>query len=104
MTHLLVPRYPYLKRPHASNASTVCTLVSCVHLVDRVRERTGRESEQDIELTREELVQEYLLGVKIVDRHIDEDNKVCTATAVMPRNPLQPKQVSAPDPAVPASR
>jgi hypothetical protein len=74
------------------------------HLVDRVRERTGRESEQDIELTREELVQEYLLGVKIVDRHIDEDNKVCTATAVMPRNPLQPKQVSAPDPAVPASR
>jgi len=74
------------------------------HLVDRVRERTGRESEQEIELTREELVQEYLLGVKIVDRHIDEDNKVCTATAVMPRNPLQPKQASAPDPAVPASR
>ena len=74
------------------------------HLVDRVRERTGRESEQDIELTREELVQEYLLGVKIVDRHIDEDNKVCTATAVMPRSPLQPKQASTPDPTVPASR
>jgi sensor histidine kinase regulating citrate/malate metabolism len=37
------------------------------HLVDRVRERSGRETEQDIELTREELVQEYLQGVKIVD-------------------------------------
>ncbi len=64
------------------------------HLVDRVRERTGRESEQDIELTREELVQEYLLGVKIVDRRIDEDNKICTATAVMLRSPMQPKQAS----------
>ena len=32
------------------------------HMVDRVRERSGRETEQDIELTREEIVQEYLLG------------------------------------------
>ncbi|MEK7236656.1 MAG: hypothetical protein AAB242_08540, partial [Nitrospirota bacterium] len=38
------------------------------HMVDRIRERTGREAEQDIELTREEIVQEYLQGVKIVDR------------------------------------
>lgn len=73
------------------------------HLVDRVRERTGRESEQDIELTREELVQEYLLGVKIVDRRIDEDNKICTATAVMPRSPVQPKQAAHPDSAAPLS-
>lgn len=58
------------------------------HMVDRVRERSGRDSEQDIELTREEIVQEYLLGVTIVDRHIDEENKICTATAVM----LKPKQ------------
>jgi len=65
------------------------------HMVDRVRERSGRESEQDIELTREEIVQEYLLGVKIVDRQIDEENKICTATAVMPKTPMQPKQ--APD-------
>jgi hypothetical protein len=36
------------------------------HMVDRVRERSGREPEQDIELTREEIVQEYLQGVKIV--------------------------------------
>jgi hypothetical protein len=60
------------------------------HMVDRVRERSGRDAEQDIELTREEIVQEYLLGVTIVDRHIDEENKVCTATAVMPKTPLAP--------------
>jgi len=65
------------------------------HMVDRVRERTGRETEQDIELTREEIVQEYLQGVKIVDRRIDEETKICTATAVMPKNQIQPKQ--APD-------
>ena len=58
------------------------------HMVDRVRERSGRETEQDIELTREEIVQEYLQGVKIVDRQIDEENKICTATAVMPKTPM----------------
>ena len=61
------------------------------HMVDRVRERTGREAEQDIELTREEIVQEYLQGVKIVDRQIDEGSKTCSATAVMPRSQIQPK-------------
>ncbi|MDZ4857308.1 MAG: hypothetical protein SGJ26_21055 [Nitrospirota bacterium] len=65
------------------------------HMVDRVRERTGREAEQDIELTREEIVQEYLQGVKIVDQQIDKENKTCSATAVMPKNQIQPKQ--APD-------
>jgi hypothetical protein len=65
------------------------------HMVDRVRERSGRESEQDIELTREEIVQEYLQGVTIVDRQVDEANHLCTATAVMPKTPLPPKQ--APD-------
>lgn len=64
------------------------------HMVDRVRERSGHSMDQDIELTREEMVQEYLLGVMIVDRQIDEDNKVCTATAVMPKNPIQPGQPS----------
>ena len=59
------------------------------HMVDRIRERTGREAEQDIELTREEIVQEYLQGVKIVDRHIDEENKTCSATAVMPKSQIQ---------------
>jgi hypothetical protein len=61
------------------------------HMVDRVREQAGRETEQDIELTREEIVQEYLQGVKIVDHQIDEDSKTCSATAVMPKNQIQPK-------------
>lgn len=64
------------------------------HMVDRVRERTGREAEQDIELTREEIVQEYLQGVKIVDRRIDEGSKTCSATAVMPKSQIQPKPAS----------
>ena len=61
------------------------------HMVDRVRERAGRETEQDVELTREEIVQEYLQGVKIVDRQVDEDSKTCSATAVMPKGQIQPK-------------
>ena len=61
------------------------------HLIDRVRERSGRETEQDIELTREEIVQEYLQDVKIVDRRIDEENKICTATAVMLKRQVLPK-------------
>ena len=65
------------------------------HLIDRTRERTGREVEQDIELTREEIVQEYLHDVKIVDHRIDEVHKTCTATARMPRNQVQMKQDSA---------
>ena len=65
------------------------------HMVDRVRELTGREAEQDIELTREEIVQEYLQGVKIVERRIDEEGKTCSATAVMPKTQIEPKQ--APD-------
>jgi hypothetical protein len=62
------------------------------HMVDRVRERTGRETEQDIELTREEIVQEYLQGVKIVDRQIDEEGKTCSAIAIMPKSQIGPKQ------------
>ena len=58
------------------------------HMTDRVRERTGKDAEQDIELTREEIVQEYLQGVQIIDRKIDEEKKICTATAVMPKNTL----------------
>ncbi|MBS0152595.1 MAG: LPP20 family lipoprotein [Nitrospira sp.] len=61
------------------------------HLIDRVRERSGRETEQDIELTREEIVQEYLQDVKIVDRRVDEENKICTATAVMSKRQVLPK-------------
>lgn len=71
------------------------------HMVDRVREGAGRETEQDIELTREEVVQEYLQGVKIVDRQIDEDSKTCSATAVMPKSQIQPNP--APDRLEPTS-
>jgi hypothetical protein len=60
-------------------------------MVDRVRDRAGQATEQEIELTREEIVQEYLQGVKIVDRQTDEDNKTCSATAVMPKSQIQPK-------------
>lgn len=74
------------------------------HMVDRVRERMGREAEQDIELTREEIVQEYLHGVKIVDRRIDEEQKICTATAVMPKTPMPHKQTTDPDTGPPTSR
>lgn len=55
------------------------------HLVDQVRERSGKEPEQEIALTREEIVQEYLRGVKIVDYRIDEGKKTCSVTAVMVR-------------------
>jgi hypothetical protein len=59
------------------------------HMVDRVRERSGKDADQDIEVTREEIVQEYLQDVKIVDRQIDEEKKICSATAVMPRSQIQ---------------
>jgi ABC-type nickel/cobalt efflux system permease component RcnA len=59
------------------------------HMIDHVRERSGKDAEQDIELTREEIVQEYLQGVKIIEHHIDEDKNICSATAVMPRSALQ---------------
>ena len=64
------------------------------HMIDRVRERSGHTMDQDIELTREEVVQEYLLGATIVDRQVDEEHKVCTATAVMLKSPLPPKASS----------
>lgn len=64
------------------------------HMVDRLRERSGRDADQDIELTREEIVQEYLQGVKIIDRHVDEEKKICSATAVMPKSQLPPSPLS----------
>jgi hypothetical protein len=72
------------------------------HMVDRIRERSGKEADQDIELTREEIVQEYLEGVKIIDHHIDENKNICSATAVMPKSKLQPSRPSnEPPPGVP---
>lgn len=70
------------------------------HATDRLRERTGREAEQDIEVVREEIVQEYLQGVRIVERRTDDAAKTCSATAVMPKpRPPAPTSTSsrAPD-------
>ncbi len=64
------------------------------HATDRIRERTGRQPEQDIEVIREEVVQEYLQGVKIVDRHLDEEHKTCSATAVMSKGQILPDEAS----------
>lgn len=58
------------------------------HAVDRTRERSGHPVEQDLEITREEIVQESLRGVQIVDRHVDEPAGLCSCTAVMPRESL----------------
>lgn len=70
------------------------------HAIDRLRERTGHEAEQDIEVVREEIVQEYLQGVTIVDRRADEEAKTCSAVAVMPKPKLNsppPAEPAAPD-------
>ncbi len=58
------------------------------HAIDRTRERSGHPTEQDLEVTREEIVQEYLQGVRIVDRHVDESAGLCTSTAIMPRSSI----------------
>jgi hypothetical protein len=71
------------------------------HAIDRLRERTGHISEQDIEIVREEIVQEYLQGVKIVDRRFDEAGNTCSATAVMPKQAISsapPREMSEPAP------
>ena len=75
------------------------------HMVDRIREHSGKEVDQDIELTREEIVQEYLQGVKIIDHRIDVEKNICSATAVMPKSKLQPSTPSnEPPPLLPITR
>jgi hypothetical protein len=75
------------------------------HTVESIRERSGKEADQDIEVTREEIVQEYLQGVKIIDRQIDQEKNICTATAVMPKSALQVSTPSSgPPPLAPVSR
>ena len=54
---------------------------------DRVRERTGRAVEQDIEIVREEHVSELLQRVRIVERHVDTAAGICTSKAVMQKQP-----------------
>ena len=61
---------------------------------DRIRERTGKEAEQDIEIVREGLVNEVLSEVRIVDRKVDKDAAICSSTAVIPKKNLTSPLVS----------
>src|SRR5256712_6948646 len=66
------------------------------HAVDRVRERTGAPTEQDIEVVREETVNELLQDVKIVDQRVDEAAGTCTSVAVMPKRRVTPQPTTSP--------
>ena len=57
---------------------------------DRIRERTGKDAEQDIEIVREGLVNEVLSDVRIVDRAVDKEAGTCSSTAVIPKRNLFP--------------
>jgi hypothetical protein len=57
---------------------------------DRIRERTGKEAEQDIEIIREGLVNEVLSEVRIVDRTLQKEAGTCASTAVIPKKNLSP--------------
>jgi hypothetical protein len=61
---------------------------------DRIRERTGKDVEQDIEVVREGLVNEVLSDVRIVDRKADKEAGTCSSTAVIPRRNLFPAPTS----------
>lgn len=57
---------------------------------DRIRERTGKEAEQDIEVVREGLVDEVLSNVRIVDRNMNKETGTCSSTAmILKRNLFQ---------------
>jgi len=57
---------------------------------DRIRERTGKEAEQDIEVVREGLVDEVLRDVRIVDRKVDKEAGTCSSIAMIPKRNLFP--------------
>jgi len=61
------------------------------HATDRVREQTSGHVEQDVEVIREELVNEMLQDVKIVDRSVDRTARTCSSTAVMPDKRPMPR-------------
>jgi hypothetical protein len=58
--------------------------------VDRIREQTGKDVEQDIEIIREGLVNEVLSEVRIVERKVDNEAGTCSSTAVIPKRNLFP--------------
>ena len=62
--------------------------------VDRIRERSGKDAEQDIEVVREGLVNEVLTGVRIVNRNVDKEAGICSSTAVIPKRNLSTTPLS----------
>ena len=52
---------------------------------DRIRERTGRPIDQDIEVVREESANELLKDVRIVHRTVDQGAGTCSSIAAMPK-------------------
>jgi hypothetical protein len=58
--------------------------------VDRIREKTGKDAEQDIEVVREAVVDEVLTDVRIVDRKVNQEAGTCASTAMIPRRNLFP--------------
>jgi len=58
--------------------------------VDRIRERTGKAAEQDIEVVREGTINEVLREVRIIDRSANKEAGTCSSTAVIPKRNLLP--------------
>jgi hypothetical protein len=56
--------------------------------VDRIRERTGKNADQDIEVVREEQVNVVLSEARIIDRRIDKEAGTCSSTAVISKRNL----------------
>ena len=71
---------------------------------DRIRERTGKEADQDIEIVREGLVNEVLADVRIVERKVNKDTGTCSSQAVIPKKNLSPTPSSGSDTNVNAPR
>jgi hypothetical protein len=59
--------------------------------VDHVREQNGRSFQQDIEVVREELVEELLPGVNIVERTSNGAEGTCSSLAAMSKESLFPR-------------
>ncbi len=69
-------------------------------MVDRLRERSGKPAEQDIELIQEEEVREVLRDVRIIEHVVDTSAGICTARAALRRispNGVPPDSSSQPN-------
>ena len=88
-------RGPYLCQ-HSADLAARVELSKLVRVkvtersTDRIRERTGKEAEQDIEVVREGLVDEVLRDVRIVDRKVDKEAGTCSSIAMIPKRNLFP--------------